>query len=77
MPAYDTGAWSLYSRGTVTHESDLGYHTLLRDFLTSLCNRTKIATYCGAEDHFTTYLSDAAGGGAREPPHPRRGLRDG
>ena len=33
VPAFDTGAWSLYSRGTVTHESDLGYHTLLRDFL--------------------------------------------
>ena len=57
VPTYDTGAWSLYSRGTVTHESDLGYHTLLRDFLTSLCNRTKIETYCGAEEHFTTYLS--------------------
>jgi hypothetical protein len=57
VPTYDTGAWSLYSRGTVTHESDLGYHTLLRDFLTSLCNRTRIETYCGAEDHFTTYLS--------------------
>jgi hypothetical protein len=59
VPTYDTGAWSLYSRGTVTHESDLGYHTLLRDFLTSLCNRTKIETYCGAEAHFTTYLSTA------------------
>ncbi len=58
VPTYDTGAWSLYSRGTVTHESDLGYHTLLRDFLTSLCNRTKSETYCGAEDHFTEYLSE-------------------
>ena len=38
VPTYDTGAWSLYSRGTVTHESDLGYHTLLRDFLESLCS---------------------------------------
>ena len=57
VPTYDTGAWSLYSRGTVTHESDLGYHTLLRDFLDSLCNRTKTAVYCGAEHHFTTYLT--------------------
>jgi hypothetical protein len=57
VPTYDTGAWSLYSRGTVTHESDLGYHTLLRDFLESLCNRTQSAVYCGAEDHFTTYLT--------------------
>ena len=57
VPTYDTGAWSLYSRGTVTHESDLGYHTLLRDFLESLCNRTKAAVYCDAEEHFTTYLT--------------------
>jgi hypothetical protein len=56
VPTYDTGAWSLYSRGTVTHESDLGYHTLLRDFLTSLCNRTKIETYCGAEDQLHDLL---------------------
>jgi hypothetical protein len=57
VPTYDTGAWSLYSRGTVTHESDLGYHTLLRDFLESLCNRTQSAVYCDAEQHFTTYLT--------------------
>src|SRR6185436_21187860 len=57
VPTYDTGAWSLYSRGTVTHESDLGYHTLLRDFLDSLCRRTKTAVYCDAEQHFTTYLT--------------------
>jgi hypothetical protein len=57
VPTYDTGAWSLYSRGTVTHESDLGYHTLLRDFLESLCNRTHSEVYCGAEERFTTYLS--------------------
>ena len=56
VPTYDTGAWSLYSRGTVTHESDLGYHTLLRDFLESLCNRTS-TVYCGAEERFTTYLT--------------------
>jgi hypothetical protein len=57
VPTYDTGAWSLYSRGSVTHESDLGYHTLLRDFLDSLCNRTDDAVFCGARDHFTEYLT--------------------
>jgi hypothetical protein len=57
VPTYDTGAWSLYSRGSVTHESDLGYHTLLRDFLQSLCNRTHEATFCDAEAHFTEYLT--------------------
>jgi hypothetical protein len=57
VPTYDTGAWSLYSRGSVTHESDLGYHTLLRDFLGSLCDRTDDPVYCGARDRFTTYLT--------------------
>ena len=59
VPTYDTGAWSLYSRGTVTHESDLGYHTLLRDFLKSLCTRTAEPTYCGAVESFTEDLKTA------------------
>jgi D-glucuronyl C5-epimerase C-terminus len=57
VPTYDTGAWSLYSRGSSTHESDLNYHTVLRDFLESLCNRTADPVFCGAEEHFTLYLS--------------------
>jgi hypothetical protein len=55
---FDTGAWSLYSRGApVTRESDLGYHKLLRDFLKELCSRTTALEYCGAEQHFTQYLT--------------------
>jgi hypothetical protein len=57
VPTFDTGAWSLYSRGSITRESDLGYHKLLRDFLVQLCRRTAAAEYCGAEQHFTTYLT--------------------
>jgi hypothetical protein len=56
VPTYDTGAWSLYSRGSVEHESSLSYHELLRDFLDSLCDRTADALYCGTRDHFTAYL---------------------
>jgi hypothetical protein len=56
VPTFDTGAWSYYSRGAITRESDLSYHTLLRDFLTSLCDRTDTPVYCDAELHFTTYL---------------------
>jgi hypothetical protein len=56
VPSFDTGAWSLYSRGTAKPESDLGYHTLLRDFLGSLCTRTAAAEYCSAAAHFTGYL---------------------
>jgi len=36
VPTYDTGAWSRYSQA---RESDLGYHKLLRDFLSNLCGR--------------------------------------
>ena len=36
VPRYDTGAWSMYD---LASESDLSYHTLLRDFLGRLCDR--------------------------------------
>lgn len=38
LTRFDTGAWSLYS--LAPRESDLGYHTLLRDFLRGTCDRT-------------------------------------
>jgi hypothetical protein len=57
VPRFDTGAWSLYSRGSASRESDLGYHTLLRDFLVSLCTRTEAKQYCSASENFTTYLT--------------------
>jgi hypothetical protein len=57
VPTFDTGAWSYYSRGAITRESDLSYHLLLRDFLTGLCDRTSSPAYCDAELHFTTYLT--------------------
>ena len=57
VPTFDTGAWSYYSRGAITRESNLSYHTLLRDFLVGLCDRTSAQAYCDAELHFTTYLT--------------------
>jgi hypothetical protein len=56
-PTYDTGAWSLYSRGSSTHESSLSYHDLLEDFLAGLCKRTKVAVYCTTAEHFVAYKS--------------------
>ncbi len=56
-PTYDTGAWSLYSRGTSTHESTLSYHDLLEGFLAGLCKRTKVDVYCTTADHFVAYKS--------------------
>jgi hypothetical protein len=54
-PTYDTGAWSLYSRGSSTHESTLSYHDLLEGFLANLCDRTQIAVYCTTAEHFVAY----------------------
>ena len=56
IPRYDTGAWSLYASGGA--ESDLGYHRLVRDFLQSLCDRTKRRAYCGRAKTFDRYLHE-------------------
>ena len=55
LPTFDTGAWSLYSRGSVEHESDLSYHQLLRSFLRSMCTRTEDPVYCDTELRFARY----------------------
>jgi len=55
LPTFDTGAWSLYSRGSVEHESDLSYHQLLRAFLKSMCTRTDDPVYCDTELRFAQY----------------------
>ena len=57
VPAYDTGAWSLYSRGSSTSESSLSYHDLLQGFLTNLCTRTKTDVYCSTAERFVQYKS--------------------
>lgn len=58
LPSYDTGAWSLYDRGTDSHESSLNYHELLTDFLGDICKRTQTPIYCTTFDNFTRYLSE-------------------
>lgn len=58
LGTYDTGAWSLYSRGTSSNEATLSYHTLTRDFLDSLCDRLGDSVYCDAEARFTGYLAE-------------------
>src|SRR5688572_26192770 len=56
VPGHDTGAWSLYSAGGA--ESDLGYHRLLRDFLQSLCDRTRENPYCSTAERFSRYMRE-------------------
>jgi D-glucuronyl C5-epimerase C-terminus len=59
LPTYDTGAWSLYSRGTIEHESDLSYHQLLTTFVHNMCTRTDDPVYCDTELRFTQYELEA------------------
>jgi hypothetical protein len=56
-PTFDTGAWSLYSRGSSKRESTLSYHDLLEGFLANLCDRTGIEVYCTTAEHFVAYKS--------------------
>jgi hypothetical protein len=59
VPSYDTGAWSLYSRGSSEHESDLSYHQLVTSFLHNLCTRTEEPVYCDTELKFAQYELEA------------------
>jgi hypothetical protein len=60
IAAYDTGAWSLYSRsnGHDGAEANLNYHTLNRDFARRLCRITSADPYCNAAGNFTRYLKE-------------------
>ena len=62
LPTYDTGAWSLYSRGSSSRESDLHYHDLLQDFVGDLCKQTATPVYCETAQRFLGVPDDAAGG---------------
>jgi D-glucuronyl C5-epimerase C-terminus len=57
VPAFDTGAWSLYSRGSIERESDLHYHDLLQEFLDGLCRRTDADVYCTTAQNLVDYKS--------------------
>mgnify|MGYP002146243922 CR=1 FL=1 len=65
---FDTGAWSLYSRGAPsTHESDLGYHTLLRDFLKQLGQYYEIVIYTDEQPVYADPILNALDGGFKRP----------
>jgi hypothetical protein len=54
MPAFDTGAWSLYQPG---QEDTLDYHKLVTGFLQQLCARTGAPVYCTTAQQFQTDLT--------------------
>jgi D-glucuronyl C5-epimerase C-terminus len=54
VPAYDTGAWSLYQPGI---EDTLSYHELVTGFLQQLCTRTGAPVYCTTAQRFQADLT--------------------
>jgi hypothetical protein len=60
VPLSDTGSWSRYSVGGP--DSTLEQHTLLTDFLGTLCRRQGSAVYCDHEARYTQYLALRPGG---------------
>lgn len=56
LPAFNTGAWSLYQPGEA---DDLSYHQLVTTFLTNLCAMTSVPVYCDTEQDFASDLTTA------------------
>jgi hypothetical protein len=71
LAAYDTGAWSLYSRDG--REATLGYHVLVRDLARTLCTGTGRRAYCAAGRRFGRYLTEPPGLRVRAPRRVRAG----
>ncbi|HLH64971.1 MAG TPA: D-glucuronyl C5-epimerase family protein [Solirubrobacteraceae bacterium] len=53
VPAYNTGAWSLYAPGV---EDTLGYHELVTGLLSELCSLTSAPVYCTTASDFQADL---------------------
>lgn len=56
VPLSDVGDWSLYNYAG--HESALGYHELLREFLESMCKRRLGQVYCEYAKRYRGYQVD-------------------
>ena len=57
VPTYDTGAWSLYSRGTIDARVRPQLPRAAARLPASLCKRTDDRVYCDAEPHFASTSS--------------------
>ena len=77
LPTFDTGAWSLYSRGSVEHESDLSYHQLLRAFLRSHVHAHRGSRLLRHRAALRPVRARAAAGLARHRAAARRHVRQG
>ena len=73
LPAFDTGAWTLYDIGGA--EADLNYHRLAARFAKGMCTRGLARDFCPAAARFARYTRQAPRLGVAVPAHvlaPRR-----
>ena len=77
VPTYDTGAWSLYSRGSSTHESTLSYHDLLQGFLAEPLHANEDRRLLHDRRPLRPVQERAAGGGGAAGHAARRARRAG
>jgi D-glucuronyl C5-epimerase C-terminus len=57
LPAFDTGAWTLYNLGGA--EADLNYHRLAASFAHGVCTRALARGFCPAARRFARYTTEA------------------
>src|SRR3954466_9067326 len=57
LPAFDTGAWTLYSLEGA--EADMNYHRLAARFARGVCTRALARGFCPAAARFTRYTTEA------------------
>jgi hypothetical protein len=57
LPAFDTGAWTLYSLAGA--EADMNYHRLAASFARGVCTRALARGFCPAAARFLRYTTEA------------------
>src|SRR4051794_39161828 len=69
LPAFDTGAWTLYDLGGA--EADMNYHRLAARFAHGVCTRGLAHGFCPAAARFARYTTEAPRLGLAVPGHVR------
>jgi hypothetical protein len=69
LPAFDTGAWTLYDLGGA--EADMNYHRLAARFAGGVCTRGLARGFCPAAARFARYTTEAPRLGLAVPGHVR------
>src|SRR4051812_3836458 len=69
LPAFDTGAWTLYNLGGA--EADMNYHRLAAQFARGVCTRGLAHSFCPVARRFARYTTEAPRLWLSAPPQAR------